>query len=151
MAHLHADGTQQRQAAFIIVHPQYNTATRNDLALIFLNSALDLSGSKDQAVRMAASTDAAAFAAGRAATVSGWGRTGVTEGISLHIDWIMDNVDEVCTPQPSNIVETGLTANNSPAPFVGSASSTYSDSRYKEWKAFDNSIYWTQWISGIVK
>jgi secreted trypsin-like serine protease len=65
---------QVRTVAQVITFPGYVTSERGkDAALVRLSEAFDLSGPNASAVATATPSDAARFAAGAVATISGWG------------------------------------------------------------------------------
>ncbi len=65
---------QIRTVAQVITFPGYVTSEEGkDVMLVRLNAPLDLSGPNAKAIAWASESDAAVFAAGSVATVSGWG------------------------------------------------------------------------------
>jgi hypothetical protein len=106
---LPTDQEQDRPVSLIRVHPGYVYAGRptpDDVAVIALASPLDLSGPVVQAVALP--TAGAAFPAGAAVGLAGFGRSSPTVQTSGPLSWMTATVDPqgVCGPG------RGLTANN---------------------------------------
>lgn len=74
-----SSGGQRRRVSSFIVHPDYvvdlqEDGIPNDLALIQLDSPLDLTGSRAKAIRIGTFADAPWFEPNLPARISGWGR-----------------------------------------------------------------------------
>ena len=107
---LPTDQEQDRPVSLIRVHPGYVYAGRpnpDDVAVIALASPLDLSGPAVQAVALP--TAGAAFPAGAAVGLAGFGRSSPTVQTSGPLSWMTATVDPqgVCSPSGR-----GLTDNN---------------------------------------
>jgi hypothetical protein len=107
---LPSDQEQDRPVSLIRVHPGYvNTGkpTPDDVAVIALASPLDLSGSAVQAVALP--TAGAAYPAGAAVAMAGFGRSSPTVQTSGPLSWMTGTVDPqgVCASSAR-----GLTDNN---------------------------------------
>jgi hypothetical protein len=107
---LPTDQEQDRPVSLIRVHPAYvftGRPTPDDVAVIALASPLDLSGTAVQAVALPA--QGAAFPAGAAAGVAGFGRSSPTVQTSGPLSWMTATVD----PQGGcGAPAGGLTPNN---------------------------------------
>ena len=79
VSRLDQTGGQTRTISTAYVHPDYNSTTiQNDIALVYLSSALDLSGNSARAIRIGTLVDATAFEPNQMALISGWGRVSST-------------------------------------------------------------------------
>src|SRR5262245_52674430 len=109
---LPTDQEQDRPVSLIRVHPGYVYAGRptpDDVAVIALASPLDLSGPAVQAVALP--TAGAAFPAGAAVGLAGFGRSSPTVQTSGPLSWMTATIDPqgVCGPGPGLMANNGIT------------------------------------------
>ncbi len=124
---LDTPATQPRtDVSAIAVHPDYDSATKaNDIALLRLSTALDLSGPERDPIALPTQDPTQWPASGTAATISGWGNTS-TSGTELPLILQKAVVDILASPTAPTCGSygTGDAPNYDPATMVCAGTAT---------------------------